>query len=152
MAAIIAGRDDEFHRWMGPGSNEPAPTACIVVAGDVVGWVDYDPGPAWLQPGEVNVGYVVFPGHRGLGYATRALALLVRHLTVETPYRTAVLVIDHGNERSLAVAERLGFTRTAGDFTLTENGEGQVRYEVDIRPDAVVVDAEVVEYAPDGGI
>lgn len=113
--AIVVGRDDEFHRWMGPGSEEPAPTACIVVDGEVVGWVDFDPEPAWLGPGEVNVGYAVFPPHRGKSYATRAVRLLLDHLAVGGTYRSAVLVIDKDNERSLAVAARLGFELVRDD-------------------------------------
>lgn len=112
-AVIVAGRDEEFHRWMGAGSDHPDPTACIEVAGVVVGWVDYDrdEGHHWLGQGEVNVGYHVFPGHRRKGYATRAVGLLLGHLSVATGFETATLLIDRANTRSLAVARRAGFER-----------------------------------------
>lgn len=107
--ALIAGRDAEFHRWLGPGAETPAPVGCIVVDGQLVGWVDYDVEHGWLEPGEVNVGYYVFGPHRGRGYAARAVELLIQHLSVETEYRTATLLIHPENEASLAVATRTDF-------------------------------------------
>ncbi len=111
-AVLIAGRDEEFHRWLGEGSPEPAPTACIVVDDAIVGWVDHDTDADhdWLLPGEVNIGYHLFAPARGQGYATRALELLLRHLAADTDHRTATLLIALGNERSLAVAARADFT------------------------------------------
>jgi RimJ/RimL family protein N-acetyltransferase len=110
-AILIAARDDAFHRWLGPGSDNPCPAACIVVGDQVVGWVDYDHDRDhdWLGDGEVNVGYFVFAEHRGNGYAAQAVELLLRHLARDTQYRAATLLIDPENEASLAVAGRCGF-------------------------------------------
>jgi RimJ/RimL family protein N-acetyltransferase len=106
---LVDGRDDVFHRFLGDGDPKPRPTACIVVHGPVVGWVDYDTNRPWLEADEVNVGYNVFAPFRGNGYASRAVKLLMRHLSVDTRWRTATLLIHPENERSLALARRLGF-------------------------------------------
>ncbi len=112
-ARLIAGRDTEFHRFLGPGSDEPEPVACITVDGDVVGWVDHDAERCWLLPGEVNVGYNVFAPHRGQGIATRALQLLMHHLAITEQCRAATLLIHPDNVRSRALAERTRFEAQA---------------------------------------
>ena len=108
---IVESRDDEFHRWLGPGSEKPAPVACVWVGDELAGWVDWDRDPdhEWLGAGEVNVGYFLFPAARGQGYATRAVELLLGHLGRETPHTAATLLIHPENTRSLALARRLGF-------------------------------------------
>ena len=108
-AILVAGRDEVFHRFMGEGVEIPCPTACVVVNDEIVGWVDYDVDRSWLSPGEVNVGYNLFAPHRGKGYATRAVELLLQHLAEDTAYDTATLLIDADNERSLALARRARF-------------------------------------------
>jgi len=107
--ALVEGRDDEFFRWIGPGSDTPNPAACIWIGDLLVGWVDYDLERDWLEPGEVNVGYYLFPAARGKGYASRAVGLLLLHLEHETEHAVATLLIDRGNARSLRLARRLGF-------------------------------------------
>jgi RimJ/RimL family protein N-acetyltransferase len=109
-AVIVAGRDAESKRWLGEGSDNPAPTGCIAAGGQTVGWVDYDTDRDWLHPHQVNVGYQVFAEHRGHGYATRAVRLLIEHLAALTSYREATLLIDERNAASLAVAARLAAT------------------------------------------
>jgi RimJ/RimL family protein N-acetyltransferase len=112
-AALLGLRDEQFHRFMGPGSPEPEPTFCVCVDDAVIGWVDAD-GPGaheWLTDDELNLGYALHPEHRGKGYATRAVMLLLHHLSVAPPASTATLAIDFDNEWSQAIAERCGFTR-----------------------------------------
>jgi RimJ/RimL family protein N-acetyltransferase len=106
---LILGRDEEFKRFMGEGSPEPRPAACIVVGDAVVGWVDYDHDREWLAPDEVNLGYNVFGPYRGRGYATRAVRLLLRHLALDTEWRVATLLIHPDNARSLRLARSAGF-------------------------------------------
>ncbi len=104
---ILEGRDGEWARWLGPGSPDPSPTASIEVSGNVVGWIDADVTAPWLRSGEANVGYSIFPSHRGNGYAARALRLLATELADEG-VRRVLLVIDVRNDASLAVARAAG--------------------------------------------
>jgi RimJ/RimL family protein N-acetyltransferase len=107
--ALVEGRDDEFFRWLGPGTEAPRPVACIWVGDELVGWVDYDVERDWLGQGEVNVGYYLFPAARGKGYASRAVELLLVHLDRDTEHEVATLLIHRDNVRSLSLARRLGF-------------------------------------------
>lgn len=106
---LVEGRDDEFLRWLGPGAETPSPVACVWVDDELVGWVDYDLEHDWLRPGEVNVGYYLFPAARGRGYASRAVELLLLHLRRATRHTAATLAIEPENVRSLRLARRLGF-------------------------------------------
>ncbi len=108
---LILGRDEVFQRFLGEGSPEPRPTACIVVDDAVVGWVDYDHDREWLAPDEVNLGYNVFGPYRRRGYATRAVRLLLQHLAVDTEWRIGTLLIHPDNVGSLSLARRAGFER-----------------------------------------
>lgn len=108
---LLAGRDQESRRFLGDSDPHPRPAFCIEHDGEVVGWVDYDTERSWLLPGEVNIGYNVFPEHRGRGYATAAVRLLFDHLDQHTEHTVATLLIDKHNERSIAVADRLGCHR-----------------------------------------
>jgi RimJ/RimL family protein N-acetyltransferase len=117
---LLAGRDEEFFRWFGPGATGPRPAGCVWVDERLVGWVDYDldADHDWLEPGQVNVGYYLFPEARGRGYASRAVELLLEHLNRDTEHTVATLLIHPENTRSLALARRLGFVQ-AGEV----NGE-----------------------------
>lgn len=110
---LIAGRDEEFRRFLGEGSPEPAPTACICVQDTIVGWIDYDHDHDrdWLDEHEVNVGYNVFPEYRGRGYGTSALRLLCSFLDVQDPPLVPTLLIDPDNGPSLALGRRAGFEK-----------------------------------------
>ena len=108
---LVRGRDVEFRRWFGKGSDNPEPTACIVKDGEVIGWVDYDADEDhhWLAPDEVNVGYNVFAPHRRQGLATRAIMVLMHRIAIEGAARTASVLIERENRPSLGVAIRARF-------------------------------------------
>jgi RimJ/RimL family protein N-acetyltransferase len=127
---LVAGRDPEWERWLGPGDLEPHPTACVVVNDQIVGWVDFDPEPKWLGPGEVNIGYNVFAPHRRQGYASRAVRLLLQHLRNHTNSCRANLVIDQENAASRGVARSVGAVEA--ERMANEAGRTQIRYVVDL--------------------
>jgi RimJ/RimL family protein N-acetyltransferase len=109
--ALLAGRDAEAVRWLGQGSEAPSPSACIEAQGNLVGWIDADVDQPWLEPGEVNVGYGVFPEFRQRRIAFRSLQLFVHHLAWRTDVRVVTVLIDDGNAASLRVVGRAGFVR-----------------------------------------
>jgi RimJ/RimL family protein N-acetyltransferase len=123
--ALVAGRDEVARRFLGEGDPDPQPVAVVEVAGEVVGWVDVDERD-WLEPHECNLGYLVFPEHRGQGYASRAVQLLLHLLAHEGRYTVATLLIDRENEPSLGLARRLGFSRVP-------DLDGSSFFKVDLR-------------------
>jgi RimJ/RimL family protein N-acetyltransferase len=59
----------------------------------------------------VEIGFTLAPGHRGHGYATEAVGLLLDHLfAVDSPVHRVEARLDPRNVRSAALLERLGFT------------------------------------------
>jgi RimJ/RimL family protein N-acetyltransferase len=148
VPVLVAGRDAEFHRFLGEGTPDPWPAAVIELDDTVVGWVDHDHDRDWLADDEVNIGYHVFAEHRRVGAATRAVRLLLRHLALDTPWRVATFLIDAANERSLALARRIGADRRA-DFDGNPYLSIDVRDPLALRPVPWGVDPVVRRAAPD---
>lgn len=110
-AGLVAGRDEQGRRFLGPAGADPKPAFCILADRELAGWVDYDRDEEhdWLKEGEVNIGYELFRPFRGRGLATRAVRLLLHHLAVADLSKSASLLVDPENAPSLALAARAGF-------------------------------------------
>ena len=82
----------------------------LTAAGTTIGQVSLNAGP--LFP-ETELGWMLYDGHEGQGYATEAATALrdwaFAHLTVSS----LVSYIDEANAASIAVARRLGATLDA---------------------------------------
>lgn len=75
---------------------------------------------------EVEIGYGIAPSRRGRGYASAALAELLRMAAESREVDTVLLLIASDNSASEKVAQRAGFTR--GDSALDEDGDLTVRW------------------------
>ncbi len=63
------------------------------------------------RAGTFSYGVSVAADHRGQGYATEAIGLLLRYMFHERRYQKAWVIINGFNEPSITLHERLGFTR-----------------------------------------
>lgn len=112
-----ASSDDEHRSWLRRNERawqEGAPVVDLAIederTGEHVGVVGVQRGLSYLEPGEVNLTYTLYAGHRGRGYATAAVVEAM-HLALTGGSVSRFLIrCDPANERSGAVARRLGFT------------------------------------------
>lgn len=131
LAVHAAGCDDEIVRWSGGGvvSSDAEHLAWLrrnaaawahgadvvdlgverVDSGELAGVVGIQWGMSYLQPGQVNLTYAIYPRHRGLGLATRATRLAGEVAASRWPVTELVIRCDRRNTASAAVAIRLGF-------------------------------------------
>ncbi|MCC6453464.1 MAG: GNAT family N-acetyltransferase [Caldilineaceae bacterium] len=84
--------------------------------GGMIGHIGFHtaPGAAYLQtiaPGGVEMGYTIFPAFRRQGYATEAVAALMRWAMQEQNVQRFVLSISPGNNPSLRIANHFGFRK-----------------------------------------
>ena len=99
---------------------------CIDVDGVCIGHVDANLANPYVPAGEANVSYSMAPDHRGKGYVTRAVRLVVQFVRDHTAAREAHIGVDHRNEASLRVAAAVG-AREIGRYTDAE-GHLMVRH------------------------
>ena len=85
--------------------------------GTLFGIVGIQRGLDYLQPGQVNLTYALYPNWRGRGYATRAVRLATEVARRAAPVREFVIRAAAWNGTSIRVAQRLGFqhSRTTDD-------------------------------------
>ena len=95
-----------------------------------VAYIDCDLANEHVPQGEANIGYSVHPAHRGRGYMSRAVRLMVEFLRANTAAPRAHLVIDAENAASLRVAAAIAADETER-FT-NKQGRTQVRYVIPI--------------------
>lgn len=97
--------DDWLAGWRGQRSLQ-GPALVIGAGGPVlVGQV----GLGDRGDGAIELGYGIAPGHRGRGYATRAVRLITRWLLDDGLADSVELRIDQGNAASQRVAAAAGF-------------------------------------------
>jgi len=82
----------------------------VLATGETVGQVGVNGGP--LFP-EKELGWLIYEGFEGRGYVTEAAAAMRDWAFGALGVESLVSYIDPGNERSMAVAERIGAARDA---------------------------------------
>jgi len=75
--------------------------------GDVIGSVEV----RVVDPSTGDLSWTLYAGHRGRGYATRAVRLLTEYAFTELRLTRVQARVEPGNERSLRVATRSGLRR-----------------------------------------
>lgn len=88
------------------------------VTGELVGEVALQRPPDYP---ETELGWLLFQGHEGKGYAQEAAVAARRFAMEETSISSLVSYIDRDNLRSIRLAERLGAVRD--DAAATPNGD-----------------------------
>jgi ribosomal-protein-alanine N-acetyltransferase len=155
MEALLAGRRDEAgfaipEDWPDEHSRrflayrvrqahedpaqEPWLVRAMVLDGEMIGHIGFHgaPGRNALQALDaVEVGYTVFPEHRGRGYATEAVRALFAWATEQGVHRF-VASVGPQNEPSLAIVRKLGF-REVGRHWDDEDGE-ELEFELLVDP------------------
>jgi [ribosomal protein S5]-alanine N-acetyltransferase len=64
------------------------------------------------DPEAVELGYTIFPPHRGRGYATEAARALMDWAYAEQGIERFIASVSPNNDASLAIVEKLGFVQT----------------------------------------
>ena len=87
----------------------------IRLEGTLIGRADLDP----VDPPRYSLGYWLDEWYTGRGYATAACSALIEYARTELCATEVFAGVAHGNEKSVAVLERLGFRPAAELETYT---------------------------------
>jgi [ribosomal protein S5]-alanine N-acetyltransferase len=108
-----------------PASREWLVRAIVLREGrTMIGHVGFHGPPGTNGPrvgGAVEIGYSIFPDHRGHGYATEAATALLDWARSERGIGEFVASVSPLNDASLAIVRKLGFVQT-GDQWDEEDG------------------------------
>jgi aminoglycoside 6'-N-acetyltransferase len=121
-------RANAFVEWMGSHHpDEPGEWYQLAIAtrddpGALIGDCAFQPRAT--EPGIVDIGYTLSSEAQGHGYATEAIAALVRYLFDDRGKHKVAADCDTRNEASWRLLERLGFTREATFRAAFRDGDG----------------------------
>jgi RimJ/RimL family protein N-acetyltransferase len=106
-----------------------------VATGELVGYVDANLVCPGYRPGvAANITYNVRPAVRGRGYVSRAVGLMVRHLSEKTSAKAAVIQFNPENQASARIAQKAGFEHLCE--RIHEDGNRMMVYGLQLRPGA----------------
>jgi len=97
---------------------------------EYVAYVDCDLANEHVPAGEANISYSSHPAHRGKGYVSRAVRLVMRFLADHTAARQAHILVDAENVASLRVADATD--ATPAEQWSTADGRQMIRHVRDI--------------------
>jgi [ribosomal protein S5]-alanine N-acetyltransferase len=98
----------------------------------LVGHAGFHGPPGLEEPRRLELGYAIFPSHRGHGYATEAVEALIDWARDRHGIRHFIASVGPDNQPSLALVRKLGFVRT-GEQWDDEDGLELV-FELQIGP------------------
>jgi len=75
---------------------------------DYVAYIDCDLANEHVPAGDANISYASHPSHRGRGYMTRAVRLIMRFIVEHTAARRVHIIVDADNVASIRVAHAAG--------------------------------------------
>ncbi|MGW3127161.1 GNAT family N-acetyltransferase [Streptomyces sp. NPDC001123] len=106
-------------------------------AGQVIGFTGAQPWPhQWGPRGEIEIGWRLGRDHWGKGYASAAARMTLDRLRA-AGVPEVMAMVRPGNERSVAVARRLGM-ELAGTFPHPRFAEEALCFRLDLRGNAAV--------------